>query len=64
MADNVKNDWKSFYAYVWRKLNATKKIGPVLDRQGELVDSSEGMCELLNQAFGDVFTKEDLNYLP
>ena len=64
MADNIKNDSKSFYAYVRGISKATKKIGPIANSQGELVDSSEGMCELLNQAFGEVFTKEDLSDIP
>jgi len=64
LADNIKNDSKSFYAYVRGISKATKKIGPIANSQGELVDSSEGMCELLNQAFGEVFTKEDLSDRP
>ena len=57
LADNIKNDSKSFYAYVRGGSRATKKVGPTVNSQGELDDSNEGMCELLNQAFGEVFTR-------
>ena len=43
---------------------ATKKIGLIINSQGDLVDSNEEMCELLNQAFGEVFTKEDVSDIP
>ena len=64
MVDNIKNDSKSFYAYVRGGSKATKKIGPIANSQDELVDSSEGMCELLNQAIREVFTKEDMSDIP
>ena len=42
---------------------ATRKLGrgPLSDSGGNLVESSEGMSELFNQAFGKVFTKENLS---
>ena len=61
LADNIKNDSKSFYVYVRGGSRDTKKVGPIVNSQGELVDSNEGMCEVLNQAFGEVFTQEDLS---
>jgi len=64
LVDNIKNDSKSFYAYVRGGSKATKKIGPIANSQDELVDSSEGMCELLNQAIREVFTKEDMSDIP
>ena len=44
--------------------NHSLKTAAIANSQGQLVDSSEGMWELLNQAFGDVFTKEDLSDIP
>jgi len=35
-----------------------------VNSQGELVDFNDEMCELLNQAFGEVFTKEDVSDIP
>jgi len=66
LADNIKNDSKSFYAYVRGGSRATKKVGPIVNSQGELhvIDSNERMCELLNQALGEVFIKEDLSDMP
>ena len=43
---------------------ATKKIGLIVNSQGKLIDSNEEMCEQLNQAFGEVFTKEDVSDIP
>ena len=52
------------YAYVRGGPKATKKVGPIVNNQGKLVDCNEGLCELLNQAFEEVFTKEDLSDIP
>jgi len=49
------------YAYVGGGSKTTKKVGPIVNSQAELVYCNEGMCELLNQAFGEVFAKEDLS---
>ena len=47
-----------FIAYVRGRSHATRKLGPLTDNGGNLVESSEGMSELFNEAFGKVFTKE------
>jgi len=43
---------------------ATRKLGPLSDSEGNLVESGEGMSELFNEAFGKVFTKENLSDIP
>ena len=53
--------FKSFFAYVRGRSRATRKLGPLTDNAGNLVESSEGMSELFNEAFAKVFTKERLN---
>jgi len=40
------------------------KKGPIVNSEGELVDFNDEICELLNQAFGEVFTKEDVSDIP
>ena len=55
---------QNVYAYVRGGPKATKKVGPIVNNQGKLVDCNEGLCELLNQAFEEVFTKEDLSDIP
>ena len=64
LAENIKSDSKSFFAYVRGRSNAAKKLGPLVNSKGEVIDSSEGMSELFNEAFGKVFTKERLGDVP
>ena len=61
LAQNIKKDSKSFFAYVCGRSQATRKLGPLSDSGGNLVESSEGMSELFNEAFGKVFTKKNLS---
>ena len=61
LAQNIKKDFKSFFAYVRGRSQATRKLGPLSDSGGNLVESSEGMSELFNEAFGKVFTKKNLS---
>jgi len=64
LAKNIKKDSKSFFVYVRRRSCATRKLGPLSDNGGNLVESSEGMSKLFNEAFGKVFTKEKVKDIP
>ena len=64
LAENIKSDSKSFFAYVRGRSNVAKKLGPLVNSEGEVIDSSEGMSDLFNEAFGKVFTKERLGDVP
>ena len=59
-----KKDSKSFFAYVRGRSNSVRKVGPLVNSNVEVVDSSEGMSELFNESFGNVFTKEILDDIP
>ena len=61
LAENIKKDSKSFFAYVRGRFRVTRKLGPVTDNGGNLVESSEGM---FIKDFGKVFTKERLKDIP
>ena len=60
---NIKNESKSFYAYVRSKQNVQDKVGPLEDSAGNI---SQGflMAEDLNGYFSSMFTKEDISSLP
>ncbi len=64
LANNIKTDPKSFYAYVRSKQKVKVGIGPIEDSEGNLVSDNKGMAEELNNYFGSVFTKENLNDIP
>ena len=49
-----------FFAYVRGRSNAAKKLGLLVNSEGEVIDSSEGVSDLFNDAFDKVFTKERL----
>ena len=61
VAENIKKNPKSFYAYVRSKLVVRDVVGPLQDKDGLLVSDNVGMCRILNDYFSTVFTKEDIN---
>ena len=64
LACNIKNDSKSFYAYVRSKQNVQDKVGPLEDSAGNIISQGFLMAEYLNGYFSTVFTKEDISSLP
>ena len=64
LACNIKNDSKSFYAYVRSKQNVQDKVGPLEDSAGNIISQGFLMAEDLNGYFSSVFTKEDISSFP
>ena len=64
LAENIKEDPKSFYAYVRTKSRARVGIGPLKDKNGKIVEDAEGMTQILNKYFASVFTRENLDNIP
>jgi hypothetical protein len=64
LADNIKVDNKSFYAYVRRKSKVKVKPGPLIDDSGKILESPQEMAEEFNSYFSSVVTKEDLDSIP
>ena len=65
LAQNIKSDGKSFYAYVRSKQNVRDKVGPLEDNAGNLI--TQGfflMAEELNMHLSSVFTREDTSSIP
>ena len=64
LAQNIKSDSKSFYAYVRSKQNVRDKVGPLEDNAGDKITEGILMAEELNMHFSSVFTREDTSSLP
>ena len=64
LAQNIKSDSKSFYAYVRSKQNVRDKVGPLEDNAGNIITQGFFMAEELNMHFSSVFTREDTSSLP
>jgi hypothetical protein len=64
LADNIKQDSKSFYAYIRSKQRCKDKIGPLKDSTGNVLTDDKFTADLLNKYFVGVFTKEDLANIP
>ena len=64
LAQHIKSDSKSFYAYVRSKQNVRDKVGPLEDNFGNIVTQGFLMAEELNMHFSSVFTREDTSSLP
>ena len=58
IAKNIRTDSKSFFSYARKNYVSRERIGPLKNDEGELVQGNEEMCEVLNKAFVNVFTKE------
>ena len=48
LAGNIKNDSKSFYAYVRSKQNVQDKVGPVENNRGNIISDGFQMVEVLS----------------
>ena len=64
MAQNIKSDNKSFYAYVRSKQNVRDKVGPLEDNFGNIITQGFLMAKEFNMHFSSVFTREDTSSLP
>ena len=64
LAGNVKNDSKSFYAYVRSKQKVRDKVGPLENNRGNIMSDGFQMAVVLNEYFSSVFTTEDISSLP
>ena len=64
LAQNIKSDSKSFYAYVRSKQNVRDKVRPLEDNAGNIITEGVLMAEELNMHFSSVFTREDTSSLP
>ena len=64
LAQNIKSDSKSFYAYVRSKQNVRDKVEPLEDNAGDKITEGILMAEELNMHFSSVFTREDTSSLP
>ena len=61
IAKNIKNDKKTFFAYVRSKSKSKVTPGPLLNEAGETVSDLKESADMFNCYFSSVFTKEDLS---
>ena len=64
LAQTIKSDSKSFYAYVRSKQKVRDKVGPLEDNAGNIITPGFLMAEELNMHFSSVFTREDTSSIP
>ena len=64
LANDIKNDSKTFYAYVRSKQKVRDKVGPLKNSAGNVISDGFQMAEELNEYLSSVFTKEDIGSLP
>ena len=63
-AGNIKNDSKSFYAYVRSKQKVRDKVGPLENNSGNITSDGFQMAEVLNEKFSSVVITEGISSLP
>ena len=63
LAKNSKANPRSFYKYVNSKKSNRDNVGP-LKCNNVIIDDDKNMADVLNNFFGSVFVKEDLNNVP
>ena len=69
LANNVKNDNKSFFAFlhffnVRSKEKNKVKVGPLKDSTGSIITDNKITADIFNYYFASVFTTEDTNNIP
>ena len=51
LADKIKEDPKSFYSYIRSKQKVKQKVGPIIDENGNTINSEKETAEALNCVF-------------
>ena len=64
LANNVKDNGKSFFAYVRSKQRTQDRVGPLKDTLSNVVVEDGVAANLLNAYFASVFTVEDTSNIP
>ena len=64
IAKNVKTNPKAFYQYISSKLLKKENIADLIDSNGNLTKNDSDKCEVLNNFFSSVFTKENISDIP
>ena len=64
LANNIKDDAKSFYAYARSKSKSASKIGSLTDDDGNDISTEQGIAEEFNNFFTTVFTVENISSAP
>ena len=64
LADNIKQDSKSFFAYVNAKRKSSNKVGPIRDAEKNLIDCNKQTADYLNDYFSSVFVEEGEQNIP
>ena len=59
MKANIKQDSKSFFAYIRSKQKVKDVVGPLKDNVGLVITKGKEMADALNIYFSSVFTLED-----
>jgi len=55
LANNIKNDNKSFFAYVRSKQRTKVTVGPLKDQHGEIITDNKIAADVMNNYFASVF---------
>ena len=63
LAQHIKSDSKSFYAYVRSKQKVRDRVGPLEDSAGNTITQGVLMAEEVNKHFSSVFTRGDTSSL-
>ncbi|XP_072885546.1 uncharacterized protein [Hemitrygon akajei] len=61
LANNIKEDTKSFFKFIKSKRQVRVDIGPIENDAGDIVMGDKEVAEELNEYFASVFTEEDIS---
>ncbi len=64
LAKRIKDDPKAFFAYLNSQRKVKESVGPLKNKEGELITDELGMANILNEFFSSVFTEEDTSQMP
>ena len=64
LSKNIKEDRKGFYKYQRSTMKIKEAVGPIEDKDGNLLRDEKKMAEAFGEFFKSVFTKEDTENIP
>ena len=64
IAKEIKSNPKAFYQYIASKTVKKEGVSELVNTEGNLTSDDEEKCNIINNFFGSVFTKEDQSNVP
>ena len=64
LGENIKTDRKGFFKYARSKMKVRESVGPIEDKDGNLIKDEKKMAHIFSEFFKSVLTRENTTNIP